>query len=47
MMNSLKSNGKMRGSLVEEARIELGLKSLLKEGGFGAYSNTFEDLHGL
>lgn len=47
MMDSLKSNGKMRGSLVEEARIELGLKSLLKEGGFGAYSNKFEDLHGL
>jgi L-arabinose isomerase len=30
-----------------QARIELGLKSFLSEGGFGAYTDTFEDLHGL
>ncbi len=30
-----------------QARIELGLKQFLAEGGFGAYTDTFEDLHGL
>ncbi len=47
MMDSLKSNGKMRASLIEAARIELGLKTFLTDGGFGAYTNTFEDLHGM
>jgi L-arabinose isomerase len=31
----------------EQARIELGLKAFLSAGGFGAYTNTFEDLNGL
>ncbi|KIL42437.1 arabinose isomerase [Gordoniibacillus kamchatkensis] len=30
-----------------QARIELGLRSFLEEGGFGAFTTTFEDLHGL
>jgi L-arabinose isomerase len=30
-----------------QARIELGLKSFLEAGSFGAYTDTFEDLHGL
>ena len=30
-----------------QARIELGLKQFLTSGGFGAYTDTFEDLHGL
>lgn len=30
-----------------QARIELGLKQFLTNGGFGAYTDTFEDLHGL
>jgi L-arabinose isomerase len=30
-----------------QARIELGLKSFLEAGKFGAYTDTFEDLHGL
>ena len=29
------------------ARIELGLRAFLMEGGFGAFTDTFEDLHGL
>lgn len=29
------------------ARIELGLRSFLSEGGFRAFTTTFEDLHGL
>jgi L-arabinose isomerase len=30
-----------------QARIELGLKTFLEAGKFGAYTDTFEDLHGL
>jgi L-arabinose isomerase len=37
----------MRSSLVEAARIELGLKAFLEDGGYSAYTNTFEDLHGM
>ncbi len=33
--------------LVEAARIEIGLLKFLEEGGFGAFTTTFEDLHGL
>ena len=29
------------------ARIELGLRAFLTEGGFGAFTDTFEDLHGM
>ena len=47
LMNSLVKGGAMRGSLVEAARIELGLKAFLEEGGYSAYTNTFEDLHGM
>ena len=43
----LRKNGAMRGSLRDAARIELGLRSFLIEGGFKGYTNTFEDLHGL
>jgi L-arabinose isomerase len=31
----------------EQARMELGMKAFLEAGGFGAYTDTFEDLHGL
>ena len=34
-------------SLAVAARIELGLRAFLTEGGFGAFTNTFEDLHGM
>jgi L-arabinose isomerase len=30
-----------------QAQIELGIKAFLTEGGFGAFTTTFEDLHGL
>ena len=35
------------GSLRSAARIELGLRAFLEEGGFGAFTDTFQDLHGL
>jgi L-arabinose isomerase len=34
-------------SLATAARIELGLRAFLTEGDFGAFTDTFEDLHGL
>jgi L-arabinose isomerase len=30
-----------------QARLEIGIEKFLKEGGFDAFVNTFEDLHGL
>ena len=47
LMPSLAKNGGKRNSLIEAARIELGLKTFLTDGGFSAYTNTFEDLHGM
>lgn len=47
LMESLHNGGMMRQSLVEAARIELGMKAFLEEGDFSAYTNTFEDLHGM
>ena len=34
-------------ALRSAARIELGLRGFLEEGGFGAFTDTFQDLHGL
>jgi L-arabinose isomerase len=34
-------------SLRVAAKIELGLRAFLVEGGFGAFTDTFQDLHGL
>lgn len=39
--------GTHRSNLEEAARIELGMQSFLEEGGFKAFTTTFEDLHGL
>ncbi len=36
-----------RQSILEQAKIELGLKSFLEEGGFTAFTTNFEDLHGM
>lgn len=41
---ALKDGGAHRHSLVEAARIELALKSFLEEGGFKAFTDTFENL---
>ncbi|MGR3806779.1 L-arabinose isomerase [Pasteurella testudinis DSM 23072] len=45
--DSLKENGKYRTQLIEGARIELGLKAFLDQGGFKAFTDTFENLHGI
>jgi L-arabinose isomerase len=43
----LGAGGPRRESLVEAARIEVGLRTFLEEGGFGAFTDTFEDLGAL
>jgi len=40
----LRRNGDRRSELREAARIEVGLRNFLSEGGFGAFTDTFEDL---
>jgi L-arabinose isomerase len=40
----LRPDGARRDSLREAARIELGLRNFLEEGGFRAFTDTFEDL---
>ncbi|WOO42456.1 L-arabinose isomerase [Rubellicoccus peritrichatus] len=43
----LRKGGDRHASLTEAARIELGLRAFLSDGGYGAFTDTFEDLHGL
>ena len=43
----LRKGGARHDSLRYGARIELGLRAFLEEGGFKGFTTTFEDLHGL
>ncbi len=43
----LQPDGAQRRSLHDAARIELGIRAFLEEGGFKGFTTTFEDLHGL
>jgi L-arabinose isomerase len=47
MAPELRAGGDRRQSLRDAAAIELGLRSFLEEGGFVAFTDTFENLHGL
>jgi L-arabinose isomerase len=47
VQESLRPGGEKHESLREGARLELGLRSFLDEGGFKGFTTTFEDLHGL
>ena len=44
---ALRPGGERADSLRDGARIELGLRRFLVDGGFAAFTTTFEDLHGL
>jgi len=44
---ALLPGGERHETLREGARIELGLRSFLEEGGFKGFTTTFEDLHGM
>ncbi|WP_139997276.1 L-arabinose isomerase [Paenibacillus paridis] len=39
--------GSVREAIGEQARIEIGLKAFLQEGGYSAFVTSFQDLHGL
>jgi L-arabinose isomerase len=43
----LRKGGKRHESLLYGAKLELGLRAFLGEGGFKGFTTTFEDLHGL
>ena len=47
VVKPLRPGGERRQALEDAARIELGLRAFLREGGFGAFTDTFQDLHGL
>jgi L-arabinose isomerase len=47
LAKELTANGKKRKSLLESAKIELGLRAFLQAGNFKGFTTTFEDLHGL
>jgi L-arabinose isomerase len=43
----LQPKGAKHASLIEGARIEVGMRNFLSAGNFKAFTTTFEDLHGL
>lgn len=47
MADDLRVGGSRYDSVREAARIEIGLRRFLEAGGFKAFSDTFEDLHGM
>ncbi|GAA4466272.1 L-arabinose isomerase [Nibrella saemangeumensis] len=47
LMDSLRKGGAQHNSLREAAKIEIGLRAFLQDGNFSAFSDTFEDLHGM
>ncbi|MDN3548404.1 L-arabinose isomerase [Mucilaginibacter aquaedulcis] len=47
MAADLKKGGARHSSVFEAAKIELGMRKFLKDGGFKGFSDTFEDLHGM
>ncbi|MEH6620658.1 MAG: L-arabinose isomerase [Maribacter arcticus] len=44
LSDKLKPGGAQRQSLIDAAKIELGLRGFLEEGGFKAFTDTFENL---
>lgn len=44
LTDELLESGSKRQSLIDAAKIELGLRSFLEEGGFNAFTDTFENL---
>jgi L-arabinose isomerase len=44
---ALRQPGKERSAMLEQAKIEIALKGMLEREGAGAFTTTFQDLHGL
>lgn len=47
LSDDLRKGGTHYDTVVEAARIEIGLRQFLQDGNFKAFTTTFEDLHGL
>jgi L-arabinose isomerase len=47
LAEALRKDGSQRASLRESARIEVGMRAFLEQGGFKAFTTTFEDLYGM
>jgi len=47
LVPALRRGGDKRPLLRDAARQEIGMRGFLKDGNFGAFTTTFEDLHGL
>jgi len=47
VVTALQPGGEKHASLVEGARIEVGMRNFLSTGNIKAFTTTFEDLHGL
>ncbi|WP_374164068.1 L-arabinose isomerase [Arcticibacter sp. MXS-1] len=47
VVEALRKGGAQYQSLREAAKIEIGLRTFLQDGGFKGFSDTFEDLHGM
>ena len=47
VVQELQRGGERHESLLYGARLELGLRAFLRNGGFKGFTTTFEDLHGL
>ncbi len=43
----LAKGGAQRASLADAARIEIGMRAFLADGGYKGFTDTFEDLHGM
>ena len=46
LVPELRRGGDQRESLRYAARQEIGIRAFLTDGGYGAFTTTFEDLHG-
>lgn len=47
LAEALRKGGNKFESLLEAAKIEIGLRNFLQDGNFKGFSDTFEDLHGM
>jgi L-arabinose isomerase len=47
VVETLRPGGERHPALCDGARIEIGLRNFLSDGNFKAFTDTFEDLHGL
>lgn len=47
MEPALRKGGAKHQSVYEAAKIEIGLRTFLQDGGFKGFTDTFEDLHGM